>query len=315
MKVIPKFQKGGRSIYSPQTGQMEQVYVQPDRSNIPISGKEIKDKSWLERTLIKMSPYGRAMYGVSNFIYPYDYNPAVTFRPLNVRGYHEILDLDLNNPEDVVKMDSIRDQVEDGIPIFQNRSRAVSNSTLQRQFRERYDLMQLSAGKKQKYNSFTRIELPDGSNAYKFTNPEINNRYLSRAKNAKNKYGMSESGYVTATKDGVKYVPLDQTNALFNQYQIRGGTDEKGPWTQVYDVWDLAPIEWLPGAKKASPRIIIRDYDKNIRNTKEIEEFVVPNSVYHGNSIKISEKEKPEKEYESPMSFGYMWNALKGLFK
>lgn len=254
--------------------------------------------------------YGLAVGAIDGKIYPYDYNPSVSFDDNNVKSYYEFLDLDLNTPEGLNKAKEIRlRKQEDGKPVFSNRS-TQDNVLLQNQFRQRYDLMQLSQGKDQKYNNFKPITGPDGSTMYEFTDDNINKAYLRRAIAAKQKYGMSDQGYVTATKNGKKYVPVDETQYLMNQYQIRGGSENNRDWTHVYDLWDIAPLKFL--GENNAPKIYIRRYDDEISGKDVPSEMVIPNSVYYGNSVKISENE-PLREggYSSPLSIKYFKDVIK----
>ena len=78
-----------------------------------------------------MGGYGKAMSSLIGNIYPYDYNPAVSFNKMNIDGFNRILELDLSNPEHVAEMNAIRKQVDsDGNRIFSNMSENVSNKEM-----------------------------------------------------------------------------------------------------------------------------------------------------------------------------------------
>lgn len=267
---------------------------------------------------VDMSRYGMAMNALIGNIYPFDYNPTLSFDKMNIAGFNRILDLDLSNPEHVAEMNAIRKQVDsDGNRIFSNMSENISNEEMQRRFRQRQDLILLSAGKKQKYNNFRRILLDDGSIAYEFTDPSINKQYLNRMYSAKKKFGTDANGNIVAyRKDDVNkqypFIPLDRTNFLFNQYNGRGGKDENGrEYTELQDVWDIAFLKLLKGSENA-PRIVIRGYDDEATLGPH-EQMTLPNSVYSGNSNNIDDdpEQEPLRYYSSPATIRYVYDILK----
>lgn len=78
-----------------------------------------------------MSRYGMAMNALIGNIYPFDYNPTLSFDKMNIAGFNRILDLDLSNPEHVAEMNAIRKQVDsDGNRIFSNMSENISNEEM-----------------------------------------------------------------------------------------------------------------------------------------------------------------------------------------
>lgn len=252
-------------------------------------------------------------------LYPYDYNPEISMDDNNVKFYKEFVDLDLNTKEGLKRAQQIlsQEKQENGKPIFSNFSLDRSPQTLQRRFRERYDLMQLNSGNKQKYESFTPYQGEDGNTYYKFSDDKINQKYLSRALASKRKYGLN-NGVVSPSKefdyDGEKktfnYIPIDRTNATFNQYTISGDDDT----TIAYDLWDIAPTQWIPGNKSSAPKIRIAAEDKDII-VGDPETFVVPNSNYSGSSVTYDSNIVPKKDgYPSPASWKYFKENIKHLF-
>ena len=252
-------------------------------------------------------------------LYPYDYNPKISMDDNNVKFYKEFVDLDLNTKEGLERAQQILnlEKQEDSKPIFSNFSLDRSPQTLQRRFRERYDLVQLNSGNEQKYGSFTPYQGEDGNTYYKFSDDKINQRYLSRALASKRKYGLN-NGVVSPSKEfnynGEKktfnYIPIDRTNALFNQYTISGDDDT----TIVYDLWDIAPTQWIPGNSSSAPKIRIAAEDKDII-VGSPETFVVPNSNYSGSSVTYDSSIVPKKEgYPSPASWKYFKENVKNYF-
>lgn len=295
--------------------QQEGLYTKKIDGNWGDGSKAALRQYQINSIPVDMGGYGKAMSSLIGNIYPYDYNPAVSFNKMNIDGFNRILELDLSNPEHVAEMNAIRKQVDsDGNRIFSNMSENVSNKEMQRRFRQRHDLMLLSAGKKQKYNNFKRILLDDGSVAYEFTDPNINKQYLNRMYSAKKKFGTDANGNIIAyRKDDVDkkfpFIPLDRTNFLFNQYSGRGGKDSTGrEYTELEDIWDIAFLKLLKGSENA-PRIVIRGYDDEAVLGQH-EQMTLPNSVYSGNSNNIDEQE-PLRYYSSPTTIRYVYDIIK----
>lgn len=228
-------------------------------------------------------------------IYPYGYDPNYVFDSFNVDNYNQFIDLDLNTEEGMRSANEIRRRTNNGKKAFDNFGSFRSNKDLQTKFRQRYDLMCLMSGVPQKYNSFKR----NTDNTYSFTDEKLNDLYLQRAKAAKKRYGRNEKGYVTVTKDGYTYVPQDNTNILLNQYSIYGGSDDKGDYTVVYDPWDLAFTQYLPGGSLTTPHIRIKGYDNAIKDTNSPESLVLGNSTYSKDgSIYLNSGKKPSEPPE-----------------
>jgi peptidoglycan hydrolase-like protein with peptidoglycan-binding domain len=78
------------------------------------------------------SPYALAHRSLVGNIYPYDYNPEVSFDANNIAGYNEFLTLDLNTPEGMARAEEIRKMTQaNGQPLFSNRN-ITDNKELQR---------------------------------------------------------------------------------------------------------------------------------------------------------------------------------------
>lgn len=277
-----------------------------------VNGKLIAPNK--ENYIKSNSPYALAHRALVGNIYPYDYNPDLSFDENNIAGYNEFLTLDLNTPEGMARAKEIRAMKQkDGKPLFSNRNIA-DNRELQRQFRERQDLLLLNSGRPQQFNSFQQYTDENGNTYYQFTNPDLNRRYAGTAQASRKAYTTDEKGNVIAYRDGVvdsegnpvKYIPRDHTNTLFNQYMIQSRGDDFGNYTQVKDTWNLAPIENLPGSSIA-PTIRIRSYDDyHIPTGSNPEDMIIENSVYDKHSVRLSDKEMPTKtEFKSPFSLNY----------
>ena len=136
----------------------------------------------------------------------------------------------------------------------------------------------------------------NGETYYKFRNNDLNKKYLQNAKASIAKYGVNELGYVTPYKkvqleDGReeerKFVPVDNTHALMNQYSIRQNKDDGT--IVVYDDWDF-PITNLVEIGEESPRIRIVGKPDTIQ-TGNAEGMIYPNSIYAGHSRYYSSSE------------------------
>lgn len=266
------------------------------------------------------SPYALAHRALLGRIYPYDYDPNVSGDENNIAGYNEFIDLDLNTPEGMARAKEIRAMKQkDGKPLFSNRG-ISDNKELQRQFRERWDLLLLNSGKPQKYNSFQQYTDQNGNTFYQFSDASINKKYADAAQASRKAYTVKEDGNIVAYRDGVvddqgnpvEYIPRDLTNTLFNQYKLQSRTDDFGNYTQAKDSWNLAPFENLPG-NSITPIIRIRTYDDyHMPTSTRPEDMIIENSVYSKDSQQLNDKEMPaQTKYDSPWSLNFV--AKNGL--
>lgn len=221
-------------------------------------------------------------------IYPYAFDPDVSYDKNNIQAYNDVLNLDLNTKEGQQKMQEILSRTkEDGkTPVFDGfvGSSRRNYTNLQNKFRERYDLTMLSQGKEQKYNSFVPYEY-NGETYYKFSNDDLNKKYLQNAKASIQKYGVNENGYVVPKRkvkleDGREvereFVPIDLTHALMNQYSIRQNNNDGT--IEVYDDWDFPLLDKLEMGQE-SPRIRIVGKPNTIQ-VGNAEGLIYPNSIY-----------------------------------
>jgi len=71
-----------------------------------VNGKLIAPNK--ENYIKSNSPYALAHRALVGNIYPYDYNPDLSFDENNIAGYNEFLTLDLNTPEGMARAKEIR---------------------------------------------------------------------------------------------------------------------------------------------------------------------------------------------------------------
>lgn len=246
--------------------------------------------------------------------YPYDFNPDVSFDSLNKSGFKEMLDLDLNTEEGMNRAKEILSSTrQDGTLIFQNRKNR-DPKTLQRQFRERYDIMALNANRPQKYNSFLQYTDQEGNTFYQFSNPDINRAYRDALYNSAKTYDRNSNNFIVGYKQDVKhadgtpveYIPRDLTNVFFNQYQMSDRNDAFGNYYQTKDTWDYPTDQFIPIKDPATVRF--RVYPEFYKpRTNRPEQMSIQNSVYQKHSENINDKEIPKyTEFSSPFTPKYI---------